>query len=245
MDSEQFDALVSRLTPHLTRRRSLGMLGALGVVAGQDDPEAKGKKKKKKKKKKPATTPAPATTLIPCLGCSACEECVDGFCRAIADGGICGTGGLCYQSACFKGCNLVSQNCPAGTYCTQVSGTSKGVCAPLGTSCSGPQCSGATCGQGQVCGITTCEAGTGGYCQTPITGVTTTTTPAPVCAGGANTACGGGACTCVTRTSNPSQVRCVSNFGFTVQSCTQDSNCTGGRICATYMGQTGCALPCD
>lgn len=62
MDSDQFDALVSRLTAQLTRRRSLGLAGALGMAGAGLATETDARKKKKKKhKKKPTTTKAPAT----------------------------------------------------------------------------------------------------------------------------------------------------------------------------------------
>jgi hypothetical protein len=71
VDSDQFDALVSRLSNQLTRRRSLGLLGAAGAagVGLVTDAEAKKKKHKKKRKKtsttQPPTTPKPTTTLPP------------------------------------------------------------------------------------------------------------------------------------------------------------------------------------
>lgn len=61
MDAEQFDALVSRLSSQLTRRRSLGVMGVLGAAGAGLVDEADAKKKKKKKKKRPTTTQAPGT----------------------------------------------------------------------------------------------------------------------------------------------------------------------------------------
>jgi hypothetical protein len=52
MDSGQFEALVSRFSPYLSRRSSLGVLGALGTAGVSLAPEAEGRKKKKKGKRR-------------------------------------------------------------------------------------------------------------------------------------------------------------------------------------------------
>jgi uncharacterized protein len=66
MDSDQFDALVSRLSTQVTRRRGLGVLGVIGATgAGLVAETAAKKKHKKKKKHKPTTTQAPTTHLPP------------------------------------------------------------------------------------------------------------------------------------------------------------------------------------
>jgi hypothetical protein len=68
MESTQFDDLIRRLSEQVTRRRSLGLLGALGATGLSAADEAIAKKKKKKKKGKGkgkganTTTPQPATT---------------------------------------------------------------------------------------------------------------------------------------------------------------------------------------
>ena len=55
MDADRFDSLTRSLTAQLTRRRGLGLLGALGLGASVSawDADARKKKGKKKKKKKP------------------------------------------------------------------------------------------------------------------------------------------------------------------------------------------------
>jgi hypothetical protein len=65
VDAHQFDALVSRLSSHLSRR-SLGLVGVLGASAAGLGSEVEAKKKKKKGKKgkkgkKKPTTQAPTT----------------------------------------------------------------------------------------------------------------------------------------------------------------------------------------
>jgi hypothetical protein len=112
VDSDQFDALAERLSAHLTRRRSLGVLGLLGLAGAVSRDDASGKRKKKKKKgkggkKKPKpTTPQPPTTQPPttqpptCGSCGACRECQQGACVAVADGTSCGAGNVCDSGAC-------------------------------------------------------------------------------------------------------------------------------------------------
>ncbi|MFT4038130.1 MAG: hypothetical protein QM692_08135 [Thermomicrobiales bacterium] len=93
MDAEQFDALGRRLGTTLTRRRSLGVLSALGIAGiGFTDETAAKKHKRRKKRKKPSatTTPAPTTTLSPqCAACTACETCVNATCQPRAVGAAC------------------------------------------------------------------------------------------------------------------------------------------------------------
>ena len=52
MDVETFDAATQRLAGLLSRRRSLGVLAALGLSTGLLASDADAKKKHKKKKKK-------------------------------------------------------------------------------------------------------------------------------------------------------------------------------------------------
>lgn len=124
MDSDQFDALVTRLSSTLTRRTGLGLIGALGAtsagfVSGTDA------KKRKKKKKKPTTTqdpttPAPTTrpptTLPPTTAppfcasqpngapCGYCRKCQGGVCQADAslNETSCGSDGTgrCWEGTC-------------------------------------------------------------------------------------------------------------------------------------------------
>ncbi len=50
MESDRFDELTARLTTGLSRRRSVGMLGLLGL-GGAVAPDAAAKKKKRNEKK--------------------------------------------------------------------------------------------------------------------------------------------------------------------------------------------------
>lgn len=94
METDQFDALTARLAQALSRRRSLGLLAALGAAASLAGDDAAGKKKRKKKKKKP------------CGGaCGACQACVGGVCTLVADGASCGSG-TCFAGQCLT--------CPSG-----------------------------------------------------------------------------------------------------------------------------------
>lgn len=49
MDADQFDTLATHITTHLSRRRSLGILGAFGIASVGLVDEVAGKRKKKKK----------------------------------------------------------------------------------------------------------------------------------------------------------------------------------------------------
>jgi hypothetical protein len=90
VDSDQFDALVSRLSSQLTRRRSLGLLGVAAVTGAGlvEDADAKKKKKRRKKPKpkpgKPPTTQPPPPPG-PCQSSGACDRCA----RETCESGVC------------------------------------------------------------------------------------------------------------------------------------------------------------
>jgi hypothetical protein len=115
---------------------------------------------------------------------------------------------------------------------------------------------GAVCANSDQCPSDSVCIGTGENCncagnfcvpRCPVsTTTTTTTTPPPVCAGGVGATCGA-SCGCAASPGNPGQVRCVSpqNPGG---SCTQDSECSGGRVCVVNplsTSQNVCALSCS
>lgn len=104
MDAAQFDTLTTRLTTHLTRRRSVGLLCLLGLAAtgGVEGVEAKKKKKKKKGKKGKKGKQAPVCQEVG-------EECWtefggDGFTSMCCSG-------QCRDSVC---CVSSGDPCPAG-----------------------------------------------------------------------------------------------------------------------------------
>jgi hypothetical protein len=87
MESDRFDALTARLAAPHSRRRSVGLLGLLGLgsAAALNEADAK-KRKKKKKKKKGNKRKTTTTTLAPvCRHQCATRECGDDGC-----GGSCG-----------------------------------------------------------------------------------------------------------------------------------------------------------
>ena len=109
MDDAAFDTATRRVPALLSRRRSLGLLSALGLGAGllTGDAGAKKRRKKKKKNKKGDKT---------CTGCTVCETCVNGVCQPVADGTTCGTGAVCRHNVCGKTCTSNGE-CPAGKTC--------------------------------------------------------------------------------------------------------------------------------
>jgi hypothetical protein len=97
METDRFDALTTRLAQGLTRRRSLGLLAALGAATSlaADAGARKHHKKKHGKKHKPKTTPPP------CGGaCGECEACFNDACTQVANGTTCGSG-QCFAGDCL------------------------------------------------------------------------------------------------------------------------------------------------
>src|SRR5688572_4970879 len=124
MDAGQFDALTARMSGHLTRRRSLGLLGILGVTTTSvvHDADAKKRKKKKKKKCKGGTKKCGKA----CIAANACCSNAD-----------CGFQGACESGVC---------DCKSGARICQ------GTCIPEGQCCSNQDCAnviGQSCVNGQ------------------------------------------------------------------------------------------------
>jgi hypothetical protein len=89
METDRFDALTAHLARGLVRRRSLGVLAALGTVATLATEAEAGKKGKKRRKKKT------------CGGaCGTCQVCVKKKCTLVADGVACGSG-KCFAGQCL------------------------------------------------------------------------------------------------------------------------------------------------
>lgn len=126
MDADQFDALATRLTTALTRRRSLATFGAIGLatVALAEEADAKKKKKKRRKQTTTSTTPAPtcsdgirngSETGVDCGG--SCLRCATGQpCQVAAD---CASarcaGGLCATCAADADCATSGAECRCDT----------------------------------------------------------------------------------------------------------------------------------
>lgn len=111
MESDRFDALTTRLSVSLSRRKSLGLLSVLGVtdVASWDNADAADKKKKKRKKKKNKKASGCGSGLTKCQGqcvnlqsdrincgdcyseCDDTQECRQGLCLP-----------PCSERACFE-----------------------------------------------------------------------------------------------------------------------------------------------
>jgi hypothetical protein len=149
VDDDQFDALVSRLSSHLTRRRSLmGMVGVAGAGAGAglaDRAESKKKKKKRKRKKKRKTTTTqapgtqPPTTQPPTTRPG--PTCTDGLKNGDESDVDCG--GSCPRCANSRTCRR-DDDCVSG-FC------SSGVCLP--------------CTDDGQCGVAACFCSAQGICS--------------------------------------------------------------------------------
>lgn len=151
MESDRFDALITRLAEPLSRRRSLELLSALGVagvVSTGEDAAGKGKgngKKKRKHRKKPTTTPAPTG-----------PTCTDGFINGNETDVDCG--GSCPRCGVGKVCQFrrdcTTAYCNEGT-CTQCTNDTQ-----CGADCGG--CDNGTCVTllGWVSDCAKCPAGT-------------------------------------------------------------------------------------
>lgn len=110
MDADLFDRLIASLAHRLTRRRSLGLLSALGAGAGIGMQDAGARKKKKKKKKKKTCNPE----------CSVCQTCNQGKCTPKPGGTDCGSGNVCTSGVC--GCPNGQRSC--GGRCSECCATS-------------------------------------------------------------------------------------------------------------------------
>lgn len=131
MESDRFDALTARLATPLSRRRSVGLLGMLGLgsLVAADDTEAR-KRKHKKHKKKPKLTCGAGTKVCgrECIPTSSC--C-----------GSCPNGGVCLNGAC----NLcTSEQTRCGDACVDLA-TDPENCGTCGRTCPSGDCRNGTC----------------------------------------------------------------------------------------------------
>lgn len=177
MDSDQFNALVSRLSTHLTRRRSLGLfsVAALSGAGLADDADAR--KKKKKRNKKPPPAPPP-TTKPPGCQCDQCkqETCQAGVCACPGGmtrdaNGFCGTTFTCLPAgsttpnpaACCSGTSTPTPGTPGSVTCMPGTTTCQSAADCIG----GGKCRGFKCPPlyvatvGQQCAARSAERPTG------------------------------------------------------------------------------------
>lgn len=96
MDTDRFEVLANRLSSHVSRRRSLGVLSALGMTGASLAPTAEARRKKKGNKKPATCTPALPT-------CPSGHKACNGACivadRCCADG-ECAPGRACVNGVC-------------------------------------------------------------------------------------------------------------------------------------------------
>jgi hypothetical protein len=124
MEAAQFDTFTTRLTTHLTRRRSLGLLGVLGLAAagwkeGVDARKKRKGKKKKKGKQEPVCKDLGAECWLPSGSDSGFTSmCCSGQCRdsqcCIQSGDPCPAG--CAPNTPCAGCCLIDY-CAASGVC--------------------------------------------------------------------------------------------------------------------------------
>ena len=126
MDAAQFDTLTTRFTTHLTRRRSLGLLGVLGVVtAGWPEGTDARKKRKGKRKGKKGKNEEP---VCKDLGAECWVGYSDSGYTSMCCSGQCRDGVCCTRSGdpCPAGC---APNAPCAGCCLIDYCAASGVCA--------------------------------------------------------------------------------------------------------------------
>ncbi len=158
MDSQRFDDLARSLSQ--SRRGLLGLGAALGLAPLISD----GRKRKKKKK---------------CKGCTECQACKKGKCRAKPEGSAC-VGGLCTGGGCacfagFRSCQgrcIPDDQCCTAAECGQSGSCQNGTCIctgetrrcgnrciPVASCCTTADCTGGkTCLSSGACALT-CPSG--------------------------------------------------------------------------------------
>lgn len=148
MDHALFDTLTRRFTDQVTRRHSLGLLGALGVAGATLNEDAAAKKKKKKSKKKNKNKSPTCSDGVK----NGSETGVDcgGSCQPCANGQTCASGNDCASAICTSGvCTACTGACPANClFCISLAGG--------GTQCAGNSgnwgcLAGATCSSAADC----------------------------------------------------------------------------------------------
>ena len=147
MESVRFDALTARLATTLPRRRSVGLLAALGVAGAGLATEVDARKKKKKK----------------CKGCTECQACKKGKCKPKPEGSAC-IGGLCAGGgcACFNGFRSCQGRCIADDQCCTAADCGQGGSCQNGTClCTGgfKRCGNRCIPQANCCDNSDCTGG--------------------------------------------------------------------------------------
>ena len=147
MESDRFDALTARLAGTLSRRRTVGLLAALGIAGAGAANDADAKKKKKKK----------------CKGCTECQACKKGKCKPKPEGSAC-IGGLCNGGgcACFNGFKACQGRCiPDDQCCTSADCGSGGTCQSGTCICGGgsKRCGNQCIPAANCCGDSDCTGG--------------------------------------------------------------------------------------
>lgn len=107
MDAATFDQLTARFTQRLSRRRSLALLGILGLASTVMTEGVSGKKRRRKK-------------LTPCEVDTDCSD----FCRcapADKDGRT-----VCIENVAIEAPDGLCENCPKGTVACQLLGETLG-----------------------------------------------------------------------------------------------------------------------
>ena len=175
MDADQFDTLTARLSAQFTRRRSLGLLGALGV-AGAVTADGVSARKKGKRRKKKCSAAAQATLCANACGPQTlCGKPVDcGACPCHAENGVCcdieGTPCTSPSTCCSRQCDFLvgGGTCSSckGHYCDQ----NFPCCG--GEACTNSRCGGCldraiVCTSNTQCCFSNCD---GGACLSDVGG---------------------------------------------------------------------------
>ena len=215
VDANQFDALATRFTTQLIRRRSVGLLSLVGLTGTSLSDEAEGKPRKRKKVRLCLNG---ETITVPRKkkGGYLSQGATQGACVALS----CPTGQTRCGSACVNlssdhaHCGACSSPCGAGQAC------SAGLCVCTPASCPNGCCNGTNC----LSGDSATSCGRAGNACDACPGVEACSDG--VCQGCSST-CTAGCCsgsTCLTSGSNS---RC-GDSGAPCQVCTGAATCGGG-----------------
>lgn len=175
MDGDQFDTFTTRLSAQITRRRSLRLLGALGIARVVPPETVRADKKSRRRKKKCGAAAQTKLCASACGSQTLCGKSVDcGACPCHAENGVCcdieGTPCTSYSTCCSRQCDFLvgGGTCSSckGHFCDQ----NNPCCGGVG--CTNNRCGGCldraiVCSSHAQCCFSNCD---GGVCLSNVGG---------------------------------------------------------------------------